>query len=331
MRGVISGAVLLLSMVVTTSCDSEKNEDTTGPSSDNAPDVDGGDGMPIAEDIVLGGPCAAHERLGGFEAVVLPEYSGVQGEVADGVVPASVRIRELEADGCTLWQQPLLECNPPCPVQETCDVDGACIPFPLNQDLGTVTVEGLNKAIAMTPRPPGNNYFDADVPHPVFDIDNDVIRLSTTSGYLDRIDLFGIGSRAIQPDVPAMVIVPGQALSVRWDAPAADPKTSVRLSIMIDQHGSTPVTLECEREDTGEAVIPAAVIDALIEQGVTGFPSMSISRSTVDSVRVAGGCVDFAVRSMRPIDVSVSGFVPCAGPGTCPDGQTCHPDTFICE
>ena len=275
--------------------------------------------------------CAQEDRLGGFEAVVLDTYSSVQGSVANGVLPGSIKTMELEEAGCILWKTQNLFCDPACLGEETCDFDGTCIPVPVDQNLGTVTVDGLNESISMEPREPGNNYFAADVTHPIFDLNNREVQLTTTAGYLNEITLHGAGSNAIEPGADEWIIIPGEDLVVDWDAPPADARTAVVLTLAIDQHGSSPSSLECEFKDTGEGLVPATVVDALIGAGVSGFPSGSLTRGTVDSVQVEQGCIDFSVVSHRPVEVSVSGYIPCSDAEPCPEGMTCNPETFLCE
>jgi hypothetical protein len=316
--------LILLSMFILTACDSSDAEEGDD---DSSSDSDTGD----LEPGVLYNRCAQEDRLGGFEATVLDEYSGIQGAVANGVVPASITSNEMEQGGCTLWKTHILICDPPCTAEETCDFDGTCVPFPLNQDVGTVTVDGLDKDIAMEPREPGNNYFDADVPHPIFDSNNQVVEMKTTAGYLNEITLKGAGSNAIKPQADAWIVTPGEDFTVSWDAPPSDTRAAVVLRLSVDQHGSTPTVLECVFEDTGEGMVPSAVIDGLIGAGVTGYPNAGLTRGTVDSVQVAQGCVEFAVKSYLSVDVSVSGYIPCTGPGTCPEGMTCNLETFLCE
>ncbi|MDJ0766113.1 MAG: hypothetical protein QNJ97_24230 [Myxococcota bacterium] len=324
MQNFIRTYLVLWLVLVFIGCDTSSADEEDDTDSESSTDSG-------TEDTVLNNRCALEDRLGGFEVTVLADYSSVQGIVNNGVLPASITTNELEQGGCILWKKHNLVCDPPCLAEETCDFDGTCIPFPLGQDLGTVTIDGLEKEIAMEPRAPGNNYFDTELPHPIFDISSRDIQLKTTTGYLDEITLHGAGSPAIQPQQSELVVIPGQDLAIQWDLPPQDTRTVVIFALNIDQHGSTPITLKCEFEDNGEGLVPAAIIDALIDAGVTGFPSGRLSRGTVDAVQVAHGCVEFAVRSHKAIDINVSGYIPCTGPGTCPEGMTCNLETYLCE
>lgn len=284
-----------------------------------------------SSDTLLHNVCPRDQRIGGFEASVLASFSSVQGSVADSVLPGGVPTNELEAGGCVLWKRQNYFCDPPCGSEETCDSDGTCIPAPVPQSVGTVVVTGLYKDISMEPRPPGNNYFDADVPHPVFDQDNETVSLTSSSDFLGDVELSGQGSPAIEPTDGEWIVTPGEDFIIHWQAPPPDSRTAVVVNLSVDQHGSTPVSMECVFADTGEGTVPTSVIDGLLDAGVTGFPNGRITRETVDSLTVPHGCVDFAVRSYKDVDVSVAGVIPCTGPGTCPEGLECNLETFICE
>ena len=116
-----------------------------------------------------------------------------------------------------------------------------------------------------------------------------------------------------------------------WTAPTTAGRGEVRLRLNIDQHGVTPVSLYCSFEDDGSAVVPASVIDGLLAQGVSGFPSVLMSRRTVDRQDVGDGCMEFIVQSPREAAVDVEGFIPCDSPDDCPTGMTCVMEVGLCE
>ena len=126
-------------------------------------------------------------------------------------------------------------------------------------------------------------------------------------------------------------VVPGEDFQVEWTAPAGDAvRSEVHVAMNVDQHGLTPVQIICDFPDTGSATVPSSLIDALVDGGVTGFPSATVTRRTVDSADVGEGCMDLAVTSQQTPAVTVEGFIPC-GPGVpCPSGLTCDPVLFIC-
>lgn len=302
-----------------------------GPANDSDGGVpsegeDGGEPAPLQID----GPCPLGERIGAFLVEAQEEFSLVDGAVADGVVPASVPEEVLAEGDCRLLRRMNPFCDPPCLAGQTCDLDGACIPFPTNQDVGTVTVTGLDDPVEIEPLQPGNRYSFTDLPNPAFEPDAE-IRLRSTRGKYGELELDGRGFVPIAPVDTQWTIAPSTPVDVRWDAPDADATTRVELRINVDQHGNSPVSLACGLPDTGSALIPASLVDALLESGVSGFPSGRLSRGTADSLDVDDGCVELTVASPRSIAVRVEGHVPCDGDDACPDGQTCDLATNTCR
>jgi len=102
----------------------------------------------------------------------------------------------------------------------------------------------------------------------------------------------------------------------------------------IGHHGSVAARVECDFPDTGSAKIPAALVSALMDKGVHGYPQLILSRRTVDSTQVTGGCIDFTVAS----DV-LRFLIACPTPGNCltscttkaecPAPQICL-DDYVC-
>lgn len=302
--------------------------DPGGGGGDAGPgDDDGGGGGQDAGDpedgpISLDGTCAMGTAIGTFVVEAQDEFSLVDGAVADGVVPVSI-LEEVGREGdCVLWRRNNPFCDPPCLAGDTCDHDGQCIPFPANQDVGTVTVTGLAEPVEMTPLQPGNRYSFTDLPNPAF-APGAEIRLRSSEGTYGRLALDGRGFSPLLPGDDTWLLAPGQALAVHWDAAGAAEGTRVGLRITVDQHGNTPVTLSCDVPDTGSAQIAASLVDALLDAGISGFPNGRITRATTDRADVRDGCVELRVGSPRSVDVRVDGHIPCDNADECPEGQTC--------
>ncbi|MCA9491279.1 MAG: hypothetical protein KC621_15215 [Myxococcales bacterium] len=293
--------------------------------------------------IPLGGSCDLDERYGAFNTDVYDIYSIVAGSVAEGVVPNTI-LELVDQEGtCQLLRRNNPFCDPLCGPNEVCDFDGTCKPYPLNQDVGTVTIGGLAADVIMTPIEPGTTYFDLNAPHPVF-TPGDLVELRTwNTTFGDDIVLHGVGVSPLSLGTNYnWVIYDNQDLPVTWNDKGASLQSQVLLRLNIDQHGATPVTMVCELPDTGSANLPGRLIHTLINYGVTGFPSATVVRRTIDSTTMGGGCVELQVGAPAACDgsppncptIRVDGFIPCSGsglPGDCPRGQTCNPVTFICE
>lgn len=289
--------------------------------------------------VSLDGECDLADKWGSFLVATYDIFSIVDGKVASGVVPITVT-EDVTDPGYTGTECKLLRrnnpfCSPQCNPDETCDFDGNCIPFPQNQDVGTVTIGGLEKEVIMEPLQPGNNYFDTQMPHPGF-LPGELIELQTGEcGVYDPITLHGVGVETLVLTDTNWTVFDGQDLPFSWNAPtiALNPGQHVQVRLNIDQHGNTPVQLFCEFPDTGSAALPSILIDQLMNFGVTGFPNATVTRRTVDKATLSsGGCADLVVSSPADPNVLVDGYIPCIpGGNTCPTGMTCNDITGLCE
>jgi len=284
-----------------------------------------------AATVPLGGACPLETKYGDFLVEAYDIYSIVAGDAADGVVPITV-LEDAGTEGdCQLLKRNNPFCDPPCQAGQTCDFDGQCIPYPENQDLGTVTVGGLFADVAMGPIQPGNTYFDTTLPHPAFAA-GDVIELRTHGSTMGDVELHGIGVESLDLVQTELVLYTDRDLTVTWAPSVATDRAEVHLQLTIDQHGVTPITLFCDWEDDGEGTVPATLIESLVNSGVTGFPNAVLSRRTLDSLPLQDGCIEFKVAAPQVPnpDVRVDGFTPCTNNKDCPKGQRCDVPNEIC-
>jgi hypothetical protein len=295
-------------------------------SEDTGPRLPDGD----PDTVELAGECPLEERFGGFVVSGYEAFTFVDGGVTGGVVPLTVLDLVLEAGDCEIRQRTNPSCDPACLAGEVCD-DGVCVPYPEDQDLGTVEILGLAQPVAMEPITPGYSYFDTTLPHPAWEV-GALIQLEMLGGNYGPLTLHGVGPEALATPTEPWVLVDDQDLIVTWDPPAAPSRALVELSIDIDQHGATPGQARCLFEDDGEGAVPAAIVSKLIDLGVSGFPSGTLSRQTADHGAIGGdGCMDFVVGTPRDAEVDVSGYTPCVSDLDCPDGQTCNLELELCE
>jgi hypothetical protein len=281
----------------------------------------------------LRGACPLAERLGGFVVESQEDFAFVDGKASDRVNPNTVPDEVLTLRGCRLLRRRILSCEPPCAPGETCGDRSQCVPYPLQRDLGIVTVTGLVREVVLEPRAPGNNYFDTDLPTPPYRV-GQAIGLRSTAGALGALELRGWGVEPLQLGAPArLTLERGRDLQVSWPPPreALTEDTRVELRINIDQHGASPTNLVCELPDTGSATISATLVDALLNLGVSGFPNAALARRTADAARVPGGCVELEVRSPQAIEVRVGGHVPCTTQAQCPPELRCDLPTNTCR
>lgn len=270
----------------------------------------------------LAGPCPLGKRVGVFEVAHWDFYASITGEVAEGVIPLTVLQLVEEKDGCQLLQKVNPFCEDPCGPGDLCNHDGTCIPYPENKSVGTVTVDGL--LVPATLEPGGvKTYAKVDVPFPMYE-PGAAITVSAAGAELPGFTLHGVGAETLVLPEQVINMVKGEPLAFHWDPPTLDTGARVFISLNVDQHGNSPVTLKCDVPDTGEFSIPADLVKTMLEFGVSGFATLDIYRRTVDSVQLAPGCVEAVVFSFAPGKLQVDGHVPCFKDADCPPGDKCN-------
>lgn len=291
------------------------------------PDIE----LPDPATLRLAGPCPMESHTGGFTIAADVAQTVVSGSVSDGVVPMTI-LEEVGAAGdCVLLRRNLPHCDPACPPAETCDFDGSCVPYPTQQDLGTVWLRGLAEPVDMEPWTPGFSYYALDLPHPGFAPDDPIV-LRASGGAVGGFDLFGLGVAPLEVLDPVWVLAQGVDAKLRWTPSEGLGRSRVHVAVHIDLHGVTPVQLECSFADTGEGVVPGSLITQFVGFGVTGYPQVNVRRHTVDSIEAGGGCVALEVAWRGKAEIDVDGFYPCSTHAPeCPDGLTCNLELEICE
>ena len=268
----------------------------------------------------LDGACPLDERVGLFSVVHEVDYSAVDGEINEAILPTAIVEETIAEGGCRLLAPINSFCDPACGAGEVCDPGGSCIAYPGRLETGVVTLAGLEVEVVMNPRA-DKRYFETTLPHPVFS-PGKAIRLTSSGGEVGPLDLAGRGFAPLELLETTWTAQPGQPLVVHW-VPEAGGEASFHMTINVDQHGTSPATLVCEGPDSGSLEVPAAIIDALLEAGVSGFPVGHAYRRTVDSALVEVGCVEFQVRSHQSAQLEVVGHTPCTSDAECPEGLAC--------
>lgn len=278
--------------------------------------------------VELAGECPMESHIGAFTVADYGDYTIAEGSVSDAIVPVTVLTAGTAAGDCQLFKRENPFCEGGCESDETCGLDGICVPYPSSLDVGQVSIAGLVRDVVMDPIQPGDKYFDTSLPQPAA-ASGDLLQLRVEDSNYGNFDLHGIAVEPLVLPETTLVLAEGQDLTVNWTASPGRARVELRLS--IDQHGSSPSTLVCDFEDDGEGLVPAAAIDALVVAGVTGFPNGSVARRTVDRAETDPGCVDLVTQSRRNPPVRVAGFTPCTDDDDCPEGLTCNQAIEICE
>jgi len=278
-------------------------------------------------------PCAVDARVGRFSIELAARFTGINGDVHDGVDPAFVP-DEVATDGaCTLYRAPSLFCDPACGSSESCGT-GGCVPTPRTQNVGVITVTGLVMSpIEMTPRMVGNHYTNpGTLTHPGF-AEGAAIALAAAGGDHSAFMLRGAGVAALEVPATPITIAADTPAVITWTAPGvANDAVEVLINLDIARHGGTPARIECHVPDTGSAEIPAALVTQLVEIGFSGFPAVDLTRRSADSVEVAGlGCIELEVLASARVEAALPGVTSCNGDTDCAAGQTCQEDLTCSE
>ncbi len=266
-------------------------------------------------------PCTAASHVGTFQVSLEDGYTAVQGQVYDSVTPSRVPTTLGTMGQCTWVRAPMLVCNPACSGGQICGLGGTCIAAPVAQDVGTVTVEGLRAEVTMAPRAPAYFYsFTGTLPHPGVE-PGAAVRLRANG-----LTLLGRGVEALTMDASMITVRSAQALPLAWTAPASAGPSKVEISLNVNGHGLVGSHVECVVEDTGSFTIPEPLITSLLADGLSGFPTLTLRRTTTDSATAGGGCVELDVQSARKLDVAIPGLQSCDGDEDCTAPETCQPD-----
>lgn len=255
----------------------------------------------------------------------------VQGKVYDGSMPSSILWHEAGTSGaCTLYKPEAPFCDPGCGSNALCVSNGVCKPFPQSIGVGRVTVTGVKTqagatTFAMDPilngyQPPAGTNLEY-LPF----AEGDLVTVSAAGD--TGLGAFGVNGKAIARLVllnDSIVLEDGKPVQLRWTPPGKDVGSTIAVKVDISHHGGSKGTIECETADNGSLDISASLVDALKALGISGWPTIDISRRTVGTNTQVG--VNLEIESPISRSLSIPGLISCTGDEHCPDGKTCQPD-----
>lgn len=285
-------------------------------------------------------PCPAEQRIGRFVVHSLPQNADraasteLSGFVRDGVRPADVDevLLEAEEEGCRLVSGPDLLCDPRCAFDELCTADGSCTAAPTSQDAGPVSITGTTREFRLVPNS-ANNY----LPEPGTMVDyapyEEGAELSLSAAGAE-VPPFELRARGVEPLTfgdSDLEVAMDSPLLLLWEAPKrSDSAVRVRVELDIAHHGGVDAQVVCDVADTGSLQVPAALINGLLEQGVAGFPAVTLARRSVSSAMLEAGCLEFVVDSEISQEVSIPGLLSCGTDDDCPAGMLCKAENLTC-
>jgi hypothetical protein len=120
--------------------------------------------------------------------------------------------------------------------------------------------------------------------------------------------------------------VSGQPLALAWKPPAQANVSRIEIEMDLSHHGGSKGKIECDVPDTGSLAIPAAQITALQGLGISGFPTVIVTRVATGSTTTRLGRATLRVVASVERAVEVEGLHSCTANEDCPAGMTCQVD-----
>jgi hypothetical protein len=281
------------------------------------------------------------ELIGTFQVALMPPaegnpaYTKVFGMVFDGPTPVPLVWEEAARDGaCRLMTPRVPYCEEPCEGGAICVEDNVCQFYPETVTVGTVEVEGLRISgggTSFSMDPIAGNYQPTGITleYPGF-FEGDAITVSAEGE--DQVPAFtleGEGIAELELLNQSIELADGQAVNLSWTPPGQD-VADIYVKLDISHHGGTKGMIECDVEDTGSLELTAAMLDQLKSLGISGWPSIVVTRWTAGSTKVPLGRIDLSIVSSLEMFVEIPGLVSCLEDADCPTGQTCQ-DDLKCE
>jgi hypothetical protein len=183
---------------------------------------------------------------------------------------------------------------------------------------------------SLTLRFTAGNYANPAAVYPFFaDGANLLLSASGGSGFAP-FSLKGYGVELLQVPEGKILVERDKPVTVTWTPPKNKGPAKMFLNFSLNRHGSTDAWLDCLVEDTGSYAISAAVMKDLFAKGVSGFPSVELSRQSVDQTTLKSGCMHLVVKSVGSRELDVPGVQSCKMPEDCPsrvcrEDLTCQP------
>lgn len=263
------------------------------------------------------------------------EMTAVVGKVSDGPVPANLVWTEKKKDGeCRLETPKTPFCEEACGV-DVCAGDGQCRPYPTGHSVGAVTLKGVKvsggatetplREIAASYQPAAATLFE----YPSFGA-ADTIEVTAEGDYYAGFSLSAPGVNPIDLKTTDFALSPEQDFVLEWDPAPSGATSQMHVKVDLSHHGGVKGLIYCDAPDTGSLTISKAMIAELIGLGVAGFPSVVLTRSSVDTAQLDHGKVELEVSALVERYLTVPGVESCTADEECAEGQTCS-DAYICE
>lgn len=257
-----------------------------------------------------------------------PAQSSFIGSAADGPAPVAMTwVKAQEADGCTLYTPKPVFCDPGCGVDAVCVTDDQCVPHPTAQTLGTIHLGGVGDAeISMTAiankyQPPAGTM----LPFPPC-AEGKEVQLRAEGGAYQSFTLAATCISELTFKGP-IKITRGQPMKLTWSAPGKADLARIQIHVDISHHGGARGKIDCDVKDTGSFDVQAALVDKLVDLGVSGFPTVVVARVSSGGVKTGDAAqVKLIVQESIEREIEIDGLVSCTQDSDCPAPKTCQAD-----
>ncbi len=294
---------------------SQSDEESTGGSDDGAgttTDSETSEDESITQGVQsLGARCDRATRLGGVSVKLGSDRTVIAGNVSNGVLPTSVPKVETEGGGCELLVPRDLFCST-CATDEVCAGDDTCVPKPSKVSAGILSLEGLLVEADVSPNSLTLDYSKTLLdPYPAYDVGT-TISFKAAGDVIPAFEAEVYRVPELVSDLSVVNVKHGEPTQLAWDSDTANPdQSSVFITFSVNVHGAVTGWIECTAPDTGAFEIPAEMVSALIDLGLSGFPRVDLERRSSATVELEQGCIDvYAGSNLRP-EIEVDGLVSC--------------------
>ena len=258
-------------------------------------------------------------------------YTSVSGTVRDGVSPTDV-IETLKVGNasCAVYALALQSCSPVCSTTQVCVATNVCQDVPARVSVGDVTVTGVGPTSIALSQVSNQYQYAGDITYPGFN-PGDSITLSATGGTYGAFNISATGVAPLVLGSDTYNLTLNTPITITW-TPEAGSNTRIALMMNLSHHTGTTGYLKCDVPDTGSLTIPADQVTQLINLGVAGYPTFTVTRTSVGEAKVSTGSVLLMVTGNARPALTVTGYDSCVEDLDCPAAKPhCDTGTKLCQ
>lgn len=289
-------------------------------------------------------PVVTSDTFGTFLVSVIPPtpfsggHTSVSGNVFDGPVANLTSYEDkLKSGDCALKATKTLACNPDCGSGSLCVDLNKCQLEPDAIGVGTVTFTGFKAAaggaaaVAMNPTSATIlNYQLPSEPRLAFPPSGEGELVTLQAAGSADAGPFSLSAKGIAPLVvpeDTLVLADGAPLNLQWTK-AGVAGSRMWIEVNITNHGAHAGKISCETDDDGSLVVAGNLVDGLKALGVSGFPTVDLTR--ISRGTGAGTGVELVFESKVTREISIPGVISCSSDEDCPTGKTCS-GLMVCQ